>query len=73
MENVLYFRYYRVLSKALLAFSVPGNQPSMTAHYKPHCEPRVKCHVSLPLTLTANHCEANLTLALTLASRHYLR
>ena len=28
------FRYYRVLSKALLGFSVPDNQPSMTAHYK---------------------------------------
>ena len=30
----LQFRYYRVLSKALLGFSVPDNQPSMTAHYK---------------------------------------
>ena len=29
----LQFRYYRVLSKALLGFSVPDNQPSMTAHY----------------------------------------
>ena len=28
----LQFRYYRVLSKALLGFSVPDNQPSMTAH-----------------------------------------
>ena len=28
------FRYYRVLSKALMGFSVPANQPSMTAHYK---------------------------------------
>ena len=26
------FRYYRVLSKALLGFSVPDKQPSMTAH-----------------------------------------
>ena len=29
----LQLRYYRVLSKALLGFSVPDNQPSMTAHY----------------------------------------
>ena len=29
----LQFRYYRVLSKALLGFSVPDNQPSMTAHH----------------------------------------
>ena len=27
------FRYYRVISKAPLGFSVPDNQPSMTAHY----------------------------------------
>ena len=33
-ENVLQLRYYRVLSKALLGFSVPDKQPSMTAHYK---------------------------------------
>ena len=32
-ENVLQLRYYRVLSKALLGFSVPDKQPSMTAHY----------------------------------------
>ena len=32
-KNGLQFRYYRVLSKALLGFSVPDNQPSMTAHY----------------------------------------
>ena len=35
----LQFRYYRVLSKALLGFSVPDNQPSMTAHYNPDREP----------------------------------
>ena len=29
----LQFCYYRVLSKALLGFSVPDSQPSMTAHY----------------------------------------
>ena len=29
----LQLRYYRVLSKALLGFSVPDKQPSMTAHY----------------------------------------
>ena len=28
----LQLRYYRVLSKALLGFSVPDNQSSMTAH-----------------------------------------
>ena len=33
------YRYYRVLSKALLGFSVPDNQPSMTAHYKPNYNP----------------------------------
>ena len=31
----LQLRYYRVLSKALLGFSVPDKQPSMTAHYSP--------------------------------------
>ena len=29
----LQLRYYRVLSKALLGFSVSDKQPSMTAHY----------------------------------------
>ena len=33
----LQFRYYRVLSKALLGFSVPDKQPSMTAHCNPNC------------------------------------
>ena len=28
----LQFRYYRVISKALLGFSVPDKQPGMTAH-----------------------------------------
>ena len=32
----LQLRYYRVLSKALLGFSVPDKQPSMTAHYNPN-------------------------------------
>ena len=35
----LQFCYYRVLSKALLGFSVPDNQPSMTAHYNPNSIP----------------------------------
>ena len=30
---MLEFRYYRVISKALLGFSVPDHLPSMTAHY----------------------------------------
>ena len=32
----LQLRYYRVLSKALLGFSVPDKQPSMTAHHNPN-------------------------------------
>ena len=32
-KNGLKFRYYRVLSKALLGFSVPDHLASMTAHY----------------------------------------
>ena len=30
------FRYYRVISKALLGFSVPDRLASMTAHYNPN-------------------------------------
>ena len=46
----LQFRYYRVLSKALLGFSVPDNQPSMTAHYNTNIRVTVRagpfrCHI----------------------------
>ena len=37
----LQLRYYRVLSKALLGFSVPDKQPSMTAHYNPKPTPNI--------------------------------
>ena len=37
----------RVLSKALLGFSAPDNQPSMTAHYNPNPNEKMDKHNKL--------------------------
>ena len=60
-----------MLSKALLGFSVPDNQPSMTAHYKPAHE--LKLNLSMLLSMPTTklngrvHIGFTLSAALTLA------
>ena len=55
MKIGLQFRYYRVPSKALLGFTVPDNQASMTAHYNPYPNRDLASPISSNIASISHH------------------